>query len=332
MNTFGHRLRLTTFGESHGPAIGGVVDGFPAGFAVDFEAVAAQMMRRRPGSGAAVSARREPDTVEWLSGLTSEGFTSGGPIAFVIRNADARPADYQAMAEALRPGHADYTWACKYGLPLPAGGGRASARETACRVCAGALARQYLAAMGVEVEARVSMLGGETDPLKMDALLEQARSQGDTLGGVVECIATGVPVGWGEPVYGRLPSLLAGAMMSINAAKGFEYGDGFAMAACRGSQCIDLLEADGHGGITHASNHAGGIEGGVSNGMPIVMRVAFRPIATMMRPIATVTPGGEPAVLEPRGRHDVTAVVRAVPVVEAMAALTLMDAYLMSLR
>ncbi len=328
MNTFGQLFRLTTFGESHGPAIGGVVDGMPSGLRIDFDALDAMMARRRPNSSAASTSRREADRPEFLSGIFN-GVTTGTPIAFVIANTDMRSADYGAIARAFRPSHADYTYEVKYGPWCDyRGGGRASARETAVRVVAGALAMQALATMGVSVSARVVAVG----PLGLDSreqwagLIEQARAEGDTLGGIVECVVTGVPAGIGEPLFDKLQARLAAAMMSIPAAKGFDYGMGFAGAAMRGSEAMDRFNPD----FTPSTNYSGGIQGGIANGMPITMRVAFKPVATLMREIPTVDRDGHPVVLPPRGRHDVCVAPRAVPVVESLAAMVILDAVLLN--
>ena len=328
MNTFGQLFRLTTFGESHGPAIGGVIAGMPAGLRIDFDAIEAMMARRRPNSSAASTSRREADRPEFLSGIFN-GVTTGTPVAFVIANTDMRSADYGAIARAFRPSHADYTYEVKYGPCRDyRGGGRASARETAVRVVAGALAEQALAPMGVGFSTRVVAVG----PLGLDrkdewaALIERTRAEGDTLGGIVECVVSGVPAGVGEPLFDKLQARLAAAMMSIPAAKGFEYGMGFAGAAMRGSEAMDCFNPD----FTTVTNHSGGIQGGISNGMPITMRVAFKPVATLMRDIPTVDREGRPVVLPPRGRHDVCVVPRAVPVVESMAAMVILDAVLLN--
>lgn len=329
MNSIGKILTLTTFGESHGPAIGGVLDGMPAGVAVDAARVQAMLDRRRPGS-AVGSGRREPDRLQLLSGIF-EGRTLGTPIGFIIPNSDAHSADYEALRNLYRPGHADYTYQAKYGVRDHRGGGRASARETACRVVAGALAVQALEQLSVSVTARVAALGGVTDPTsaQIAEAISEVRADRDTLGGIVECVIGGLPAGVGEPVYGKLSARLAEAMMSIPAAHGFEYGDGFAMGAARGSEVVDSFVSDGNGGIVTAANHSGGIQGGISNGEPVIFRVAFKPIATMPRPLDTVAADGRHAVVDARGRHDVTAVVRALPVVEAMAALTALDLMLL---
>lgn len=345
MNTFGHILRLTTAGESHGPAMTAILDGFPAGIAIDRDLLDKYMKQRRPGSGSAgTSARREADRVEILSGVF-EGVSTGTPITLMIRNEDARSADYDALRDVYRPSHADYTYEAKYGLRDHRGGGRSSARETALRVAAGALAGMALRRLGITVDARVDSIGGyAADASEISeyseysenserseaiaALLERCRREGDTVGGVVHCVIRGVPAGLGEPVYGKLQAQLAAAMMSINAAHGFEYGMGFAGADRRGSEMTDPFIPDTQGGITTATNHSGGIQGGISNGRDITFRVAFKPIATMMRPVQTVDRSGRSITIEPHGRHDVCAVPRAVPVVAAMARLVILDAIL----
>lgn len=342
MNTFGHILRLTTAGESHGPAMTAILDGFPAGIAINRDLLDEYMRQRRPcGGTAGTSARRESDSVEILSGVF-EGVSTGTPITLMIRNEDARSADYDVLRDVYRPSHADYTYEAKYGIRDHRGGGRSSARETALRVAAGALADMALRRLGIAVDARIDSIGGiaaaaseisenseySENSEAIAALLERCRREGDTVGGVVRCGIRGVPAGLGEPVYGKLQAQLAAAMMSINAAHGFEYGMGFAGAARRGSEMIDTFIPDAQGGITTASNHSGGIQGGISNGQDITFRVAFKPIATMMRPVQTVDRSGRSVTIEPHGRHDVCAVPRAVPVVAAMARLVILDAYL----
>ncbi len=344
MNTFGHIFRLTTFGESHGTAIGGVIDGMPAGLAINTEEIDLEMERRRPGASALTSQRRESDRVHLLSGIF-EGTSTGTPIAFTIDNTDARPQDYDRFRDVLRTGHADATYIYKYGIRDHRGGGRASARATAAVVAAGAIARQFIGLSGISVHAYASQIGKiaiqrdyrELDlsdvyasPLRcpdneiakaMMQVLDEVAGQGDTVGGIVSCIVRGCPPGLGEPLFGKLQAMLAAAMMSINAAKGFEYGDGFASAEQRGSELYSAPDA---------ANHAGGICGGISNGSDIVMRVAFKPIATLMRPVLAERTDGTVAEFHATGRHDVCAVPRAVAVVEAMACLTLADALLMA--
>lgn len=348
MNTFGNILRFTDFGESHGEAIGGVLDGFPAGLKVDYDEIDRQMARRRPGQSAITTARNEADKVEFLSGIF-DGKTTGAPIAFIIRNTNARSVDYDAMAKVFRPSHADYTYYAKYGIRDHRGGGRSSARETAARVAAGALARQALACYGIYIRAFTYAIGplslsewpgefpdsenavrcpdGELAD-RMEQLILSVKADGDSIGGIVGCSITGVPAGLGEPVAGRLDAMLASAMLSINASKGFEYGMGFEGSELRGSQAIDRFTAEGRERVSTISNFSGGIQGGISNGEEIYFRVAFKPVATLLMPIETIDVDGNPTVLNPRGRHDPCVVPRAVPVVEAMAALTLLDAIL----
>lgn len=331
MNSFGHIFRLTTFGESHGPAIGGVVDGMPSGTPVDVAAIQAMLDRRRPGQSDNVTRRRESDKVTLLSGVF-EGVATGAPIGFTIANTDMRSADYEAIRHAFRPGHADYTYTAKYGLRDYRGGGRASGRETAARVVGGALAMMMLKPRGISITARALQVGGVDLAPGEDysAILAEARSQGDTVGAVIGCTVSGLPVGLGEPVFDKLQARLAAAMMSIPAAKGFDYGMGFAGAAMRGSEVVDVFAPDGRGGVTTLSNHSGGIQGGISNGQDVYMRVAFKPIATMMRPVETVDDRGCPITLHLRGRHDVSVAPRVIPVVEAMAALVIADAVLLA--
>ncbi len=331
-NTFAHLFRLTSFGESHGAAIGGVVDGCPAGLQLDLDAVQNELDRRRPGSTALGTARNEADRVEWLSGVF-EGKTLGTPIGFLIRNTDAKSSDYDALKDVYRPGHADKTWEDKYGLRDHRGGGRSSARVTAACVVGGAIARQLLAQVGVKVSGYVSRVGEialDRVPAHLDAvwqsdvrcpdpeaasrmttLIEQARSEGDSLGGVVSCVVRGVPAGLGEPVFDKLEAELAKAMLSINASKGFEIGSGFAAAAMRGSQHNQLPQ--------------GGIQGGISSGEDIMFSVAFKPPSTIAQAQQTTDRSGKAVTLEAKGRHDPCVVPRAVPIVEAMACLVLAD-------
>lgn len=333
MNTFGNIFRLTTFGESHGPATGGVIDGMPPGVLIDMDALEAMMARRSPGTRAAVSARREPDKVEFLSGLL-DGVTTGTPIAFTIANTDTRSSDYDALAHAYRPCHADYTYRMKYGIRDHRGGGRASARETAARVVAGALAKQVLAERGITISTyvlRIGRVSGKSASVTpaMWAEIEQAQAEGDTLGGIIGCTIQGCPAGIGEPIYDKLQAMLASAMMSINAAKGFDYGSGFDGATLRGSELMDRFAAAPDGSITTLTNHSGGIQGGISNGQPIYFRVVFKPIATLMRPVESVDESGRPVTIPARGRHDVCVIPRALVVVEAMAAITMLDAVML---
>lgn len=355
MNTFGHILRLTTAGESHGPAMVGILDGFPAGFVVDLEGVDKFLALRAPGHlDGVTSPRRETDHAEILSGMF-EGITTGTPIAFMIRNRDTRAEDYDMLRNVYRPSHADYTYQMKYGLRDHRGGGRASARETALRVVAGSFALAALHKMGVEVNAFTSQVGGikYTTPLadvplhediyqysmrcpdreindRMEAHLRHVRDAGDTVGGIVTCVISGLPPGVGEPVYGKLQSMLAEAMMSINAVKGFEYGMGFDGAGRLGSEMNDRFTADRYGNVKTVTNHSGGIQGGISNGARVYFRVAFKPIATLMREITTVDDRGRRVTIPLRGRHDACALPRAVAVVHTMAALTVLDAIMLA--
>ena len=319
MNTLGKILTLTTFGESHGPAMGGVLDGMPAGVDIDLDALQRFVDRRRTGQTAGSSTRDEQDRVEVLSGIW-QGKTLGTPIGFIVRNTDARSADYDDIARCYRPNHADFTWEKKYGLRDPRGGGRASARETVARVVAGGIAIQALNKLGITIEAAACPVD--------TAELQRAMAEGDTLGGIIECTVKGAPAGLGEPLFGKLHAQLAAAMMSIPSVHGFEYGDGFELAAKRGSEVTDLFERRADGSIGTLTNHSGGIQGGISNGEDIVMRIAFKPVPTLMREVPTVDRNGNPVTLQPRGRHDVCVVPRAVPIVEAMAALVILDNYL----
>lgn len=319
MNTIGKILALTTFGESHGPAMGGVLDGMPAGVAIDLDELQRFVDRRRTGQTVGSSTRDEKDRVEVLSGIW-QGKTLGSPIGFIVRNTDARSNDYEEIARCYRPNHADYTWEAKYGIRDPRGGGRASARETVARVVAGGIALQALECLGITVEAAFMPVG--------DAEIERVVADGDTLGGIIECRIKGVPVGLGEPVFGKLHAQLAAAMMSIPSVHGFEYGDGFEMASKRGSEVLDEFVKREDGSIGTLTNHSGGIQGGISNGEDIVMRVAFKPVPTLMREVPTIDREGNPVTLQPRGRHDACVLQRAVPIVEAMAALVILDNYL----
>lgn len=319
MNTLGKILTLNTFGESHGPAMGGVLDGMPAGVDIDLDALQRFVDRRRTGQTAGSSTRDEQDRVEVLSGIW-QGKTLGTPIGFIVRNTDARSADYDDIARCYRPNHADFTWEKKYGLRDPRGGGRASARETVARVVAGGIAIQALNKLGITIEAAACPVD--------TAALQRAMAEGDTLGGIIECTVKGVPAGLGEPLFGKLHAQLAAAMMSIPSVHGFEYGDGFELAAKRGSEVMDLFERRADGSIGTLTNHSGGIQGGISNGEDIVMRIAFKPVPTLMREVPTVDRNGNPVALQPRGRHDVCVVPRAIPIVEAMAALVILDNYL----
>ncbi len=340
INTFGRAFRFTTWGESHGPAIGAVVDGCPPGLALSEADIQPWLDRRRPGTSRFTTQRREPDAVRILSGVY-EGRTTGTPISLTIDNVDARSGDYAAISTAYRPGHADYAYDAKYGLRDPRGGGRASARETASRVGAGAVAR--LVVPEVAIRAFVVELGGDAidrgafddaaidsnpffcpDPaaaLRWEALVDDARSAGSSLGAVVECVATGVPAGWGAPVYAKLDAELAGACMGINAVKGVEIGDGFAAARLAGEDNADGMRA----GATFLANHAGGIAGGISTGQPIVVRVAFKPTSSIRVPVPTIGRDGAETEIATPGRHDPCVGIRGAPVVEAMVALVLAD-------
>lgn len=351
MNSIGTILRLTTFGESHGEAIGGVLDGFPSGIIIDEEFVRAEMQRRRPGQSAVTTSRNEADEVHFLSGIF-EGRSTGTPIAFVIYNTNNRSGDYENLRTAYRPSHADYVYDVKYGVRDHRGGGRSSARETAVRVCAGALAKLALQQQGIQVQAYTSQVGDivlekpyteynlsltESNVVRcpdsekaaaMEQLILSVKHDGDTVGGVVTCVVKGVPAGLGEPLYNKLSASLAGAMLSINAVKGFDYGNGFSAAYGRGSQQNDIFYND-NGKIATRTNNSGGIQGGISNGNDIYFRVAFKPVATILVEQPTVTPAGDETMVKARGRHDPCVVPRAVPVVEAMAALVVLDHYMM---
>ena len=346
-NTFGTFFKLTTFGESHGPAIGGVIEGCPPGLHIDIEAIQRELDRRRPGQSAIVTQRKEPDQVQFLSGIF-EGKTTGTPIGFTIANQDQQSADYSHIKDVYRPGHADYVYEQKYGLRDYRGGGRSSARETACRVVAGALAKQILPE--VKINAFVSSVGdvfidkpyqaldfSQTDSnavrcpdsetaARMMQLIAEVKAQGDTVGGTVTCVLQNVPIGLGEPVFDKLHAELGKAMLSINAVKGFEYGSGFCGARMKGSEHNDAYNRDG----TTKTNLSGGVQGGISNGMDIYFRVAFKPVSTIMQSQQTIDALGNTVAMEGKGRHDPCVVPRAVPIVEAMAAIVLADFYLIN--
>ena len=352
-NSFGNIFRLTSFGESHGAAIGGIIDGMPAGIAIDLDAVQRELDRRRPGQSAIVTARNEKDRVRILSGIF-EGVTTGTSIGFIIENENQHSADYGNIKDAFRPSHADYTYTTKYGLRDYRGGGRSSARETAARVVAGAFARQALAQLGIDLYAYTSQVGeialsrdyrlysrdaidtnavrcpDATKAAEMEQLIKQVKGEGDTIGGIITGVITGVPVGLGEPVFGKLHAMLGAAMLSINAVKGFEYGDGFDFATRRGSEVNDAFTTDSEGHVSTATNHSGGIQGGISNGEDIIFRVAFKPVATLLRDVNTIDKDGNSITLKARGRHDPCVLPRAVPIVEAMAAMVILDAYLLN--
>ena len=349
-STFGKLFQLTTFGESHGAALGGIIQGCPPNVTLDFEQIQAVLNRRRPGQSALVSPRNEGDVVEFLSGIY-HGKTTGTPIGFILRNHDQRPEDYEQLNTAYRPSHADFTYDKKYGIRDPRGGGRSSARETVCRVVAGAIAEQLLAHVGITFSTYVDQIGScrfnSTDFFSMahidqslvrcpDSitteqmvdLIEQTRAQGNTLGGAIRGVIHGVPAGLGEPVFDKLHAELGKAMLSINAVKGVEFGSGFDAIEMTGSMHNDSFTED----FNTTTNHSGGIQGGISNGMPITYRLAFKPVATIMQTQTTINSEGERISLAPRGRHDVCVVPRAVPIVQAMAALVLLDAYLLNKR
>lgn len=327
MNTIGKILALTTFGESHGPAMGGVLDGMPAGVDIDLDELQRFVDRRRTGKNVGSSSRDEQDRVEVLSGIW-QGKTLGTPIAFVVRNTDARSEDYEEIARCYRPNHADYTWQAKYGIRDPRGGGRASARETVSRVIAGGIAMQTLNKLGITIVAHIVPVGSRLGVADMAEEIQRAAKDGDTLGGIIECVVKGVPAGLGEPLFGKLHAQLAAAMMSIPSVHGFEYGDGFDMATRRGSEVMDQFVKRDDGTIGTATNHSGGIQGGISNGEDIVMRIAFKPVPTLMREVPTIDRDGNPVTLKPRGRHDTYVLPRALPIVEAMAALVILDNHL----
>ena len=299
--------------------MGGILDGMPAGVDIDLDALQRFVDRRRTGQTAASSMRDEQDRVEVLSGIW-QGKTLGTPIGFVVRNTDARSVDYEEIASCYRPNHADYTWEAKYGLRDPRGGGRASARETVARVVAGGIAMQALNSLGITIEATAFPVDA--------AEVERVMAEGDTLGGIIGCVIKGVPAGLGEPVFGKLHAQLAVAMLSIPSVHGFEYGDGFEMAGKRGSEVMDVFVKHEDGTIGTATNHSGGIQGGISNGEDIVMRIAFKPVPTLMREMPAIDSDGNPVTLQPRGRHDACVLPRALPIVEAMAALVILDNHL----
>lgn len=325
MNTFGKNLRLTTFGESHGKAMGGILDGVPGGIQLDLNAIRKETARRRPGQNALVTARNEMDEPEFLSGLTDGCVTLGTPIGYIVRNRDQRSDDYKEMSALYRPNHADFTYDKRYGLHEARGGGRASARETLNWVVGGAIARQIPCMRNVKISSSIVEIGGKKGSREeLDAVVAEAIKRGDSVGGIVECTIEGVPAGIGNPVFGKLHARLAEAMMSINAVKGFEYGDGFAAASMYGTEHADIFTCE-DGKILTESNHSGGIQGGISNGMPICFRVAFKPTPTLLQDIRTVDPAGNEAILKGRGRHDACVALRGMVVVEAMAALTICD-------
>lgn len=351
MNTFGNIFRLTSFGESHGAGIGGIIDGCPPGITIDTDFIQTELNRRRPGQSAITTPRKEADEVQFLSGIY-EGKSTGTPIAFVIWNANQHSSDYDNLKDVFRPSHADYTYQQKYGIRDHRGGGRSSARETIARVVAGAIAKLALKQVDVKITAYTQQVGNirmdkpytecdfsliETTPVrcpdpetaeKMIELIGEVKKEGDTIGGVVSCVIEGAPAGLGEPVFGKLHAALGQAMLGINAVKGFEYGDGFEVGH-RGSEVNDEFFNDG-GKTTTRTNHSGGIQGGISNGQDIYFRVAFKPVATVLREQKTVTVEGDDTLMKARGRHDPCVLPRAVPIVEAMAAMTILDYYLLN--
>ena len=353
MNTFGTHFRLTTFGESHGAAVGGVIDGFPSGIAIDLNFIQAELDRRRPGQSLLTTARKEGDKVELLSGVF-EGRSTGCPIGFIVRKENQHSSDYDNLRNIFRPSHADFTYQQKYGLRDHRGGGRSSARETISRVVGGAFAKLVLKELGIKVTAYTSQVGNialtqpytaydfseiEKNPVRcpdlekaaeMAALIQEVKGEGDTIGGIITGVIQGCPVGLGEPAFGKLHADLGSAMLSINAVKGFEYGAGFAGVTMRGSEQNDVFVPSESGGITTKTNFSGGIQGGISNGQDIYFRVAFKPVATLLREQTTVDLDGNPTIVKARGRHDACVLPRAVPIVEAMAAMVILDHIMLS--
>jgi chorismate synthase len=329
-NSFGTLFRFTTWGESHGKAIGVVIDGCPAGLAIDEELIFEELKRRRPGFSCYTSPRKEEDRPELLSGIY-EGKTTGSPISIIIYNQDVKSSAYTPMQELLRPGHANFTYREKYGHFDPRGGGRASARETVCRVAAGSIAKVFLRQHRIEIEAKVVQIGEEKAPEKFEALLQQVMAEGDSIGGIIECCVEKMPVGLGEPIYAKLEAILASAMLSIPATKGFEIGDGFHAATMRGSLHNDLFIQE-EGKIKTKTNHAGGVLGGISSGMPLRFRVAFKPTSSIKQAQETIDGEGRSATLVygEGHRHDPCVALRAPVIVEAMTALVLADFLLMN--
>ncbi len=347
-NTFGNVFTLTSFGESHGTAVGGVVDGMPAGIDIDMDFIQYELSRRRPGQSKITTSRNEPDQVELLSGVF-EGKSTGMPIGFVVRNTNQHSNDYDNLRQIFRPSHADFTYFSKYGIRDHRGGGRSSARVTIARCVGGALAKLALRQLGITVQAYVSQVGNielERDyktydlskaednvvrcpdaskAKEMENLILEVKEKGDTVGGVVTCVIKGCPIGIGEPEFGKLNAQLGAAMLSINAVKGFEIGDGFDMVQHFGSEVNDIMSPEGL-----LSNHSGGVQGGISNGADIFFRVAFKPVATLLMPQPTIDVDGNATTVDVRGRHDPCVVPRAVPIVESMAAMVILDGYLMN--
>ena len=351
MNTFGELFRLTTFGESHGPGVGGVIDGMPPGVEVDLDFIQHELDRRRPGQSALTTARKEGDKVEILSGVF-EGKTTGCPIGFLVRNENQHSNDYDNLRNLFRPSHADFTYFKKYGLRDHRGGGRTSARETVARVVGGAFAKLALRRLGISITAYTSQVGHialsgtyadldlslvESNPVRcpdekvaeeMAKLIAEVKAEGDTIGGIISCVVKGCPPGLGEPVFGKLHARLGAAMLSINAVKGFEYGAGFAGVTQRGSEQNDVFVRRSDGSIGTLTNRSGGIQGGISNGEDIYFRVAFKPVATLLREQQTVDIAGNAVSVKARGRHDPCVLPRAVPIVEAMTSMVLLDSYM----
>ena len=352
-NTFGNIFRLTTFGESHGEAVGGVVDGMPAGITIDETFIQDELNRRRPGQSHITTSRKEPDRVRLLSGVF-EGRSTGAPIGFMVNNTNQHSADYDNMRNLFRPSHADFTYQTKYGLRDHRGGGRSSARITISRCVGGALAKLALRQLGISVQAYTTQVGDIglehdyrhydlslteqnavrcPDPekaLQMEQLIDGVKAEGDTIGGIIACVVRGCPAGLGEPEFGKLHAALGAAMLSINAVKGFEYGGGFGSVSERGSEQNDIFCTDQEGRIGTLTNRSGGIQGGISNGEDIYFRVAFKPVATLLKEQETVDLEGKATTLKAQGRHDPCVLPRAVPIVEAMAAMTILDYYLVS--
>jgi len=351
-NSFGTIFKLVSFGESHGPAIGGIVEGCPAGLKIDLDFIQSELNRRKPGQSHITTQRREEDRVEFLSGIF-EGSTTGSPIGFVIKNNDQNEKDYGHLKDTFRPSHADFTYEKKYGLRDYRGGGRSSARETACRVVGGAIAKILLQKQNILIQAFVKQVGDvkldqnfdmldlsktensvvrcpdESTAQKMITYIEEIKKQGDTIGGVIQCVIYNTPVGLGEPVFDKLHALLGHAMLSINAVKGFEIGSGFESVLYRGSELNDVFASKGDA-IKTKTNNSGGIQGGISNGMPVYFNVAFKPVATIMKAQESVNAAGENIQLEGKGRHDPCVLPRAVPIVESMAALVIADFLLLA--
>jgi len=353
MNTFGNVFRLTSFGESHGEAIGGIIDGCPAGILINYGFIQSELNRRKPGQSSITTSRSENDKVEFLSGIY-EGKTTGTPIGFIVKNHNQHTSDYDSLKNVYRPSHADYTYQSKYGIRDYRGGGRSSARETIARVVGGAFAKTVLQTLKIKVTAYTSQVGSilleqpftdldltaiDATPVrcpdrvlaeKMIRYIEQIKEEGDTIGGVVTCVCEGVPAGLGEPVFGKLHAALGNAMLSINAAKGFEYGLGFDCVKYKGSEINDNFYRRSDGQTGTKTNFSGGIQGGISNGEPVYFRVAFKPVATIMKDQQTVDEKGKSVTLSAKGRHDPCVLPRAVPIVEAMAAMVILDYYLMN--